>query len=194
VSARAGHTGACGYTRERVDAPSKSDPVEGPRGKGAFAGPPRRLNAGPARPRHELTGPVVSSDGSWSGSSIMQGHPAAVKLSPRSCLKFSLDSAGTRWQMVAAQIRPEGGVRKGHSQALIGQKVGTVEKWQLRAVPRVDWGPETGRLEAVRPLVLPCRGKRGIPGPVLRLPYCAPPSRRRQLRHEAYNRNVCGQT
>ena len=51
--------------------------------------------------------------------------------------------------MVAAQIRPEGGVRKGHSQALIGQKVGTVEKWRLRAVPRVDWGPETGRLEAV---------------------------------------------
>jgi len=40
-------------------------------------------------------------------------------------------------------------VRKGHSQALIGQKVGTVEKWRLRAVPRVDWGPETGRLEAV---------------------------------------------
>jgi len=51
--------------------------------------------------------------------------------------------------MVAAQIRPEGGVRKGLSQALIGQKVGTVAKWRLRAVPGVDWDPETGRLEAV---------------------------------------------
>jgi len=51
--------------------------------------------------------------------------------------------------MAATQIRPEGGVRKSHYEALIGQKVGTVAKWRLRAVPRVDWGPGTGRFEAV---------------------------------------------
>ena len=66
VPTRASHAGSCSYARARVEAATTSDQVAGPQIKGAFAGRPRRLHAGPARPRHELTAPAVSSTGSWS--------------------------------------------------------------------------------------------------------------------------------
>ena len=66
VPTRASHAGSCRYARARIEAATTSNQVAGPQIKGAFAGRPRRLNAGPARPRHELTEPAVSSTGSWS--------------------------------------------------------------------------------------------------------------------------------